>query len=448
MIQTLFLEFVEKYFRKFVGKITEKFNDKSKEPELLHKTMLREEYSADMTWEAEGIDHNVIAADVVSMDSTLPLKRRDTLRRAGGKLPKIGIKFKLGEKQISDINVMIARGTEESTIAAKIFNDVEKSIKGVDVRTEIMFLQAFSTGFCLVESDENDGTGIRVNYGYKEENTMHALVAAWGESTATPIDDIRQLFDKADEDGNNIGYIYLSKKRLDNIRNSDQGKTLVAGYQNQLYTDVANLKVPSRKTMLEALNDEFDAVFEVVGASYKIQGVNGKFSYVKPFDEDNIIATPDKVVGRLVYGTLVEETKPVAGVIYQKSGSHILVSKFSKNDPFAEFTTAQAICLPVIDGVEGIYVLHTDSTGSSLSLSPSTMNFAVGAGSKTADIHYDGSMGDLTISSNQNYATATRKGGKLTVKMTANASGSQRTATITVSDGTESATISLTQAAS
>ena len=307
---------------------------------------------------------------------------------------------------------------------------------------------SFSTGFCLVESDENDGTGIRVNYGYKEENTMHALVAAWGESTATPIDDIRQLFDKADEDGNNIGYIFLSKKRLDNIRNSDQGKTLVAGYQNQLYTDVANLKVPSRKTMLEALNDEFDAVFEVVGASYKIQGVNGKFSYVKPFDEDNIIATPDKVVGRLVYGTLVEETKPVAGVTYQKSGSHILVSKFSKNEPFAEFTTAQAICLPVIDGVEGIYVLHTDSTGSSLSLSPSTMNFAVGAGSKTADIHYDGSMGDLTISSNQTYATATRKGGKLTVKMTANASGSQRTATITVSDGTESATISLTQAAS
>jgi len=446
MIQTLFTEYVEKYFRLIVGMITEKFNDKSKEPELRHKSMLREEYSADMTWGSTNINHNIIAADVVSMDSRLPLKKRDTLSRASGKLPKLGIKFRKGEKDISDINVMIARGTEESTVAAKIFDDTEKAIKGVDVRTEIMFLQALSTGICLVENDENDGTGIRVDFGYKEENTMHAIVAAWGEATATPVDDLRQMFDKADEDGNSIGYMYISKKRLDNIRNNTQGKELVARYLNIVYTSTDTLTVPSRATLLDALKDEFGATFEIVDSTFKTQNADGSFQSVKPFAEDNVIGVPDKVVGRLVYGTLVEETNPVAAVRYEKSGSHILVSKFSTNEPFAEFTAAQSICLPVIDGVENIYILHTDSTGSALSLNPSTMSFTAAAGTKTADIHYDGSVGDLTVSSSETWATVTRKGDKLTVKVSANSSSS-RTATITVTDGTASATISVSQSA-
>lgn len=447
MLETLFREYVQKYFRGLVKKITEKFNDKNKEQTLLHKTMLKEEYSADMSWNGNSISHNIIAADVVAMDSQLPLKKRDSLSSAGGTLPKIGIKYRKGEKDISDINVMIARGATEKAVAVKIFDDVEKSIKGVDLRNEIIFLNALSTGVCLVESEENDGTGIRVDFGYKPENTKHATTAVWGESTATPIDDIQQLFDQAEEDGNSIAYVYMSKKRLNNIRNSVQGKELVADYQNTVYTSPSNLRTPNKRVMLEALNDEFGAQFELIDSVIRIQKPNGKFVNVRPFCEDNIVAVPDKIVGRLVYGTLVEETRPVAGVTYEKSGNYILVSKFSTNEPFAEFTTAQAICLPVIDGVDGIYILHTDSTGDGLSLSPNSLNFVAAGEMKTVDIHYDGDLSDLTVSSNQTYATVNRRKDKLIIKMEANSS-TARTATITVTDGTSSATVSLSQAAS
>lgn len=448
MLQTLFTEYVEKYFRLIVGKITEKFNDKTKEPDLMFKSMLTEEYSADMTWESTGINHSIVAADVVSMDSTLPLKRRSVITSARGKLPKIGIKFRKGEKDISDINVMIARGTEEATVAAKIFDDAEKCIKGVDVRTEIMFQQGLSSGVTVVENDENDGTGIRVDYGYKDENMMHATTAIWGSGSETTIEDIQQVFDKASEDGNSIGFVYISKKRLNNIRTSTQGKELAARYLNIIYTSAANLTVPNRATMLDALKDEFGATFKVVDSSFRIQNPNGTFTNVKPFVEDNIVFVPEEKVGRLVYGTLVEETNPVAGVNYQKSGSHILVSKFSENEPFAEFTTAQSLSIPVIDGVDSIYLLHTDSTSSGLSVNPSTMSFAVGGGTKTADIHFDGSVADLTATSSETFCTVTRKNDKLTVKTTDNATGAQRTATVTVTNGTTSATISVTQAAS
>lgn len=60
-----------------------------------------------------------MAADVVSMDSSLPLKKRDSLGRASGDLPKIGMELFLNEKQMSDIDALIAQNANIDTIVAK-----------------------------------------------------------------------------------------------------------------------------------------------------------------------------------------------------------------------------------------------------------------------------------------------------------------------------------------
>lgn len=364
MESTLFGGIVDKFFRLVVGKITEKFNGKTTEQAMLHKTMLVEEYSADLTWGATELNHSIVAADVVALDSSLPLKRRGKIATATGSLPKLGIKFRKGEKTISDINVMIARGADEATVASKVFDDVSKAIKAIDVRKEIMFLQALSTGATLVSDDNNDGTGIRVEFGYKAENTFGATVAAWGETTATPQDDLQQLFDKAVEDGNAINHIYISKKYFNLFRKSEQGRVLAASFLNQVITTTSKIPVPSRSVFLEALADEYGATFHVVDAAYKYQKPNGETESVRPWEEANIVGVPAEQVGRLVYGTLAEETNPVAGVSYQKSGSHILVSKYSKTDPLEEFTAGQALVIPVIDGADSIYVLHANEVAS------------------------------------------------------------------------------------
>ena len=75
MERTLFPEIVDKYFKMVIGQITEKFNDLKTEPVLLHKTMLTEEYSADLSWGSTDLNHSIVAADVVSLESSLPLKK-------------------------------------------------------------------------------------------------------------------------------------------------------------------------------------------------------------------------------------------------------------------------------------------------------------------------------------------------------------------------------------
>lgn len=451
MNPSLFIEYIDKYFRLVIGKITEKINGKKAEEQLLHKTMLTEEYSADLTWGSTELNTSIVAADVVALDSTLPLKRRDKISNASGVIPKLGIKFRKGEKAISDINVMRARGADEATIAGKIFDDAPKAIKGVDVRKEIMFEQALSTGQTLIEDDEsNTGTGVRADFGYLDENTFHATVAKWGVTTATPQDDVQQLFDKAQEDGNSIGLVMLSKKYFNYFRNSTQGKRLSANYRNVSFDANTILPVPSRETMLEALADEYGAPFRVVDSSFKVEKPDGSRVSVRPWAEANIVALPGENVGRLVYGTLAEETNPVAGVNYQKSGSHILVAKYSKTDPLCEFTTAQALAIPVIDGVDGIYILHADST-EKVSLDKTTLTFTKAADTtgQTANVLH--SEGKCTAASDEDWCTATiTKAGKITVKVTANseASAPARSATVTVTDEDgNTATITVNQAA-
>lgn len=457
MERSLFAEIVEKYFRLVIGKITEKFNGSKTEPVLLHKTMLTEEYSADLSWGSTELNHSVVAADVVSLDSSLPLKKRGKLSNATGTVAKLGVKFRKGEKQITNVNIMIARGADEATVASKIFDDAPKVVKAIDTRTEIMFEQALSTGQVLVvdrsDDGDNDGTGVRADFGYLDANKFKGTVAPWGKKAARPIDDLRQMFDKANADSNIITHVYVSKKYFNYMRSCTQSKLLTATFENQVITSIALLPVPSRRAFLDALNDEFGAQFHIVDAVFKIENPDGSEDSVRPWVEANIVGVPAEVVGRLVYGTLAEETNPVANVSYQKSGSHILVSKYSKTDPLEEFTAGQALCMPVIDGADSIYLLTADEvadgalTVSGDNLADGKLSVAATAGTQTLTIAYKGDTDNLDVESSESWATVTRKDDQLKVKVSANSDASARTATITLTDGYNNVEITVEQAA-
>lgn len=462
MTTSIFAEIVGSYFRKFIGAVTEKFNGKTTEPTLLHKTMLTEEYSADLNWGSTELNHSIVAADVVALDSSLPLKKRGKISTATGVLPKIGVKYRKGEKQITDINTLIARGANEALIASKVLDDVPNVIKAIDTRVEIMFEQALSTGVVLVAdgSDSgktNDGTGVRASFGYPEENQFKATLAPWTAPFAAPLDDIRQLFDKANEDSNVISHVYLSTKYFNLLRNSDQGKRLAATFNGQVViTGQSILSVPSRSTFLEALADEFGATFHIVDGVFKVEKPDGSQTAVKPWVEANIVGTPSDVVGRLVYGTLAEETNPVASVDYEKSGTHILVSKYSKTDPLEEFTAGQSLCMPVIDGGSSIYLLEADEADASV-LSASGGNIgsdgkisaAKSASTKTFEVEYKGDLANLSVSSEETWLTPTLSGNIVSISVSANSASSApaRSGDVVVTDGYTSIAVTVDQAA-
>lgn len=444
MNKSIFAQLVDKWFAPIVSKVTETINGRAEEEQLLHKTMLDEEYSPDLKWESTELQGSVVAAEVVSLDSKLPLKKRDAMRSAAGRIPKLGLKFRKDESDITQLNIMMATGASQDAIARKLMNDVPRAINGILHRVEMLFQQALSTGQILVESNETDGTGIRASFGFKEENIFHCKAGVWGSGTESPIEDIQQLFDKAQEDGNSLARVMLSKAYFDLLRKSAHGKMLAANANGITITDVANLAKPTPQQMLDALEAEFSVPFTVVASSFKIEKPNGARETVKPWEQANVVGITSDKVGRLVYGRLAEETNPVNDVDYEKSGSYILVSKFSKNEPLEEFTAGQAFVLPIIDGGNSVYILHADAEGAgNFKVGLTTVEFGKSAGTKTIDTHYDGD-GKITASSNVAWATVKVTRDKVAVTVTEN-TGDARTGKVTISDGVTSVAVTIAQ---
>lgn len=354
MEKSLFTEMVDKWFGVAAKKVTETYDGEKEIPKFLHESMLTPDYSVDLKWDSSSIDGSIVAADVVAMDSPLPLKKRDSISRANGDVPKLGMKLYKGEKLITDIQIMAARGASEAQIAAKLFSDVSKCALGIKERVEMMFLQGISTGLSEISESENVGTAIRVDFGYLPQNRFGVAVK-WGDAGYAPLSDIAHVIENAKD---TITTLMMGKKAFNLIRNSEEGRELSANFRGFIFTDKTKLPTSTPTQFSDAFSDEYGVSLIIVDHKITTEK-DGKRTSVEAFDENAIVFLSSTNVGRRVYSTLAEETNPVTGAQYEKVDDYILMSKYSKNDPLREFTASQAIVIPVIDNVNSIYLLET-----------------------------------------------------------------------------------------
>ncbi len=352
MKESLFIEYVKKIFPK-LQTIIEKINGKrGNKLTYLHKTMLRKEYSADQKWESASVNTTYVSADMVAMDSPLPAKNRDSIAHANGTLPKVGMKKILRETQINAINIMKAQGASFTSIANKLTNDPVACSVGIDEKNEANFLTALSNGIVIVEDENNTGTGLRINFNYMPENCFGVE-----EPNFISYDDIKNVLSKADADGNSITTIMLALSTYNAIRQTQWAKELVANYRGQTVVEGTKLPVPTASLFDEAFADDNNGIKFLKVDRTVISEKNGKRKPYKPWNANKIIFLTTEEVGALVWGTLAEKTNPVSGVVYSTVDEYKLISKYSKNDPLQEFTSGQALVLPVIENVDQIYSL-------------------------------------------------------------------------------------------
>lgn len=369
MEKSIYFEYIQKYFPQLVLGIVEKLNDKNQTAlSYMFKQLLTTTYSVDGRWDIITGTYTRVAADVVAMDSPLPLKKRDSLSRAGGDLPKLGIEMYLNEKQMSDIDALIAQGMDINTIIQKIFEDTPRVIQGIWERLELMFLEGLSTGIALADTD-NVGTGIRVNYGYLTENQFKVDIVWQGNtSTAKPLDDIKKVMDKAEADGNTIIGAYADQDWFDNFNASEQVRQQFAFLQG-FSGDKTLIPLLDNTQSNRVLSSRYN--FEVTKVDRSvITEKNGVRTVRKPWKKGTIVFVCDNSLGSLVWTRLAEMNHPVSGVAYQTADNYILVSKYRVNRPaLKEFTTSQARVVPIISNPERIYTLDTkeaDVSASSL----------------------------------------------------------------------------------
>lgn len=362
MEQSLFLEQVKKFFPGIAQKVIKKLNDTTNQNALtyLHRRMLKKTFSTNLKWESVSVNTSIVAADVIALDSSLPLKKRDSIGRASGDVPKMGIELALREKELQDIDILAAtRGAEDAQLLARLFQDTPKCIQAPYETMEYMFLLGLSTGVSVIADANNVGTGVRVDYGYIPENRFITGPFIWSNTSAKPLDDLKQLTEKARKDGNRIIRFMMDETTFTYMAQTDQVKQLYAAFQNFFGSTPP---IPTLAQVNQAVKANFKWEIEIVDRSITFEK-NGVRTSLTPWSAGQVVGICSEQVGTITWGRLAEMNHPVQNVVYETVDDFILVSKYRVNRPsLAEFTNSQAMVLPVINGVDSIYTLDTLST--------------------------------------------------------------------------------------
>lgn len=354
MVQSQFVEYIRKIFPRLqnvVDTVNGKRNGDNKRT-YLHKSMLRKVYSADQKWSNAAVNTTYVAADMVSMNSPLPIKSRDAIAHANGSLPKIGMKKIMFESDINTVNIMKAQGAEWTNIANKLTSDPIACSVGIDEQNEANFLTGLSNGIVAVEDENNTGTALRINFGYLPENCFG--VETQNELT---LDDIKRVLAYADNNGDTIITICIALSTYNKLRQTQGAKELVANYRGQTFDSNTKLPVPTASLFDEAFADDNNGVAFLKIDRSIISEKNGKRKPYKPWNKNKLIFLTTEEVGALVWGTLAEKTNPVEGVVYSTVDEYKLISRYRTTEPFTETTSGQALVLSVIENVDQIYSL-------------------------------------------------------------------------------------------
>jgi hypothetical protein len=355
MEASLFIEYVQKLFKKIAHGVVTRLNGTEKKLTYLHRTRLRKEYSVSGKWESITVNGSMVAADYVAMDSSLPLKMRDSFGKASGDIPKQGMELALNEQQLTDLDVMVAQNEPESAISAKLFQDTPKVIGGIYEKNEASYLIGLSTGVTVVEDDKNTGTGIRLDFKYLPENKFGTSSVVWSNPASTPLTDINtKILAKASLDGKTVNTVFIDRGTFNNIAKTGEAKDL---YAMSIGNFGETKPVPNLTRLNAAVQDEYGYVFQIVDRSVTVEK-NGVRSAFKPWADGAVAAVTSDIDGTLTYAKLAEQNHPVANVTYELVDDYILVSKYRQNKPsLAEFTSSQARVAPVIS--ETVYLLDS-----------------------------------------------------------------------------------------
>lgn len=158
-------------------------------------------------WESYITSSVYVMSDFVALDSPLPIKKRASLRVAGGELNKIGSMRTVNEKTQKEINRLLKSETDQAVIqaAALIINDIVACQMGIYETLEGIAYQTLSNeGLAVyapsnVPADlaagakDNVGIGIQINFGLDPANALNPAIP-WSDATnSTPVSDIDNL---------------------------------------------------------------------------------------------------------------------------------------------------------------------------------------------------------------------------------------------------------------
>ena len=366
---SLIAQYSPKLARQIVDQITAQAANQDSRYSFL--TMLRPEYTPDLSWTSLASSGRIVEADLVAMDSSIPLKLRPSTKGATGDIPKIGTARKLNERQLKTLqmlllqynaNVGALQAQFKDRIIATLFGDYEACVLGTYERIESMTLEGLSTGVTSISDiNENVGIGVRIDYGYLAENKMDSTTA-WGQTGYTPVTDLLALVDLADTAGRSVGVVMMDRTSFRQLAASDEAKSLFI--QTTGAFGASGITALTLDQMNGVLQSAYGFTIKVVNRTV-IRERDGIQTPYKPWAAGSVIALPmDGMIGTLTWTPTTEEMARDTNTdtTYSNPVEWLTGMQWYERNPIAQHTQVVGMVVPVINDVAGIFQLDTLKT--------------------------------------------------------------------------------------
>ena len=314
-----------------------------------------------------------VMADVVSYNSSAPLKTRKSISKLTGSIPSIRVKRQMTESDINDYNAFKAMASSNNMggeLLKLVFSDANFVFNSVLGRLEWFALQALSTGQVTLSATNNVGGIVTeevvdfqlpaANKKKMANNTDRRWIAG-NETTCKPITDIRAVVKAAKAAGANPQYILMNDSKFSIMVTMDEVKNFVVPYTTWGATKIT--MVPSFEILNQTLKAFglpqiiiIDTIVSYEDADHVVHNVD---PWLNASSSDrHVVFIDDIKCGNTLTGPIAEQTNPPKQAI-QATREGILISTWSKIDPVTQFTKGEINAFPSCPSIDHIYNLDT-----------------------------------------------------------------------------------------
>lgn len=297
---------------------------------------------------------NVAAASIVARDSETPLRSREAISTLQGEIPAIRVMRSLSESQYREFltlqSLAISESTKRQQMLKLIYGDISYVIEAIDKRLDFLVAQGLSTGQIDITVANNPDGIVTPTAVVLPGRNLETVDTVWSnDDDADPMKDIGDVVDKASERGVSFDKILMDRSLVSKLLKTAWFKG-VAG----------DAPIKNLALLNEVLDSSDFPTIEIVNFAMPIEE-NGVNKTVNPWAVNNAVFVPSGNLGEIKNALAIEDQRPVENVVYSKSGGK-LISKWSQNEPFREWTKGEFNAIPSFDAMKDVYILQTQTT--------------------------------------------------------------------------------------
>jgi hypothetical protein len=321
-------------------------------------------FTPTLTWKSLEADLGLpIAADVVSYDATAPRKTRRVINRLSGDIPKIEIARDKKESELNEYYELLnyAKTTDGAqAILDWIYEDVEFCFKGVNARLEWLALRALSTGKVTLDKDNNNGVVTETAIDFMVPTAQKSGVTTiWSTAaSADPVANIKAKQKLAKAAGWRLGVAYMDQDTFDYMVATEKVQKAMASWA---IVAVSGQSAPDLETVNKYMAKNGLPRIIIIDSQMQIEKQDGTKTTVTPFQAGVVALVPEAVCGNTYHGPLADEKVESSTALKVKRG-HVMIKRFSQEEPLVESTKAMANAFPVFASAKRAYLMDALNT--------------------------------------------------------------------------------------